>query len=781
MADYGYPLPDLRSQILSFKVAQLQNCAGRLGISKSGKKAEVQNRLLCYFGLNPVTGPGDISAAVQGKLESSARMIKDVYCHSKGLTRNPSSSPGLGGPSCTPSGDGIAMNGGGTATNSAVVAPTTVVTNGNGFHHPSSTKIKLNTKISGGIVRCLCKNSIAHSNMVQCSEPSCGVWQHADCIGEAAKSSDNTAFYCEQCRVHFADPFWKPLEQLLPVAKLKPMVGVPPIRDSYNEFHTQQGAELTVYLSGQQLSKGKSLPDSERVIASCLLLEDTVPCRLHWPRNVTMRVNRYPYRVYGRSTTSKMGINQRDEAANIASLCLAGRNTLDIQAVENGTWVILLHRVEARTVNQVKEMMRPVESVSEAVSRVKKLMHDDELSIASQVVSVIDPWSGQRMTTPARFIDASGLQAFDLDSFLSLAQRNRKWQDPTTLKNSTVRQLQVDTYIQKILACLSGAGGASLEVREIVISDQGKWRPEGSVEASPRWFSIEEEEELVKKELREFYSGDDKQAGNGGGEAPAHNTPSGRGSEGVFLSDTESDEEEELRKAASAVQKSAAQAALIGQKRKVESEPDPEVICLLSDSDDDNGPDGGAVNNNNNNNSRTATYPLPRGNPIPVHLSNPHYIASSVGGGSAGGGGGGRNPNNFGNGAQYLQGYPPKTRYPYNIQGKVPGPYPASMAAQSNAPVYYNASSGAAGGGGGGGGTFYSPQAAPPRPVWHNAPSPRGAPPPRPPPAHPRSLPASPGGASKELSQSAQQALAETLAVIHGDPTLMDKVNEDDW
>ena len=45
---------------------------------------------------------------------------------------------------------------------------------------------------------------------------------------------------------------------------------------------------------------------------------------------------------------------------------------------------------------------------------------------------------------PARFAGgASGLQAFDLDSYLSMVQRNRKWQDPTTLQNGTVEQLQV--------------------------------------------------------------------------------------------------------------------------------------------------------------------------------------------------------------------------------------------------------------------------------------------------------------------------------------------------
>jgi hypothetical protein len=776
MTDYLYPIPDLRTQILSFKVIHLQTCAGRLGISKSGKKAEVQNRLLCYFGLNPTTGPGDISPAVQGKLELSARIIKDVYYQSRGITRNPSTSPGPGGggpSSATPNGTN-GMNGAGVASTSATAAASNPLI------------VKLHTKLSPGVVvRCICKNSSYRSGMVQCSEPSCRVWQHADCVREAANNHP-TDLYCEQCRVHLADPFWKPLEQLLPVAKLKPAVGVPPIRDSYNELHAQQSTELTVYLSEQQLSKGKNLPDSERIIASCLLLEDPVACRVHWPRNVTMRVNRYPYRAYGRSATSKMGINQRDEVANIASLCLAGRNTLDIQAVENGSWLILLHRVEARTVNQVKEMMLPMESSSDAIARVKKLMHDDDLSIASQIVSLIDPWSGQRMATPARFINASGLQAFDLDSFLSLAQRNRKWQDPTTLKNSTVRQLQVDTYMKIVLSILSAGGGSGgggsgslLEVREIVINDEGKWRPEGTDEASLRWFSIEEDEELVKKELKEFYSsggggGGVKSPGGGGGGKVA-NAPNGGGgdSEGVFLSDTESDEEEELRKAAAAVMASAAVAAEAGKKRKAESQPEPEVICLLSDSDDDNG--GGGFNTVN----RSVTHPPaltgPQPGPPPQQPFQPQpFIQRADAAGPT--------ADLLRRGERYIfhnTGNPgssmPQVQRPVALL-RMPGR--GSVRPPPNYPSSHNFF-GNGGRGRGTGGVAQNQTMVP----FSRMP-PQARPPPPPPQSYfPQngSSGGGGGGAGRVLSQSAQEALEETLAAINGNPSLMDQVNQDDW
>lgn len=40
--------------------------------------------------------------------------------------------------------------------------------------------------------------------------------------------------------------------------------------------------------------------------------------------------------------------------------------------------------------------------------------------------------------TPARFADVSGLNVFDLDAFLDMAQKTYKWQCPQTMKNSSI-------------------------------------------------------------------------------------------------------------------------------------------------------------------------------------------------------------------------------------------------------------------------------------------------------------------------------------------------------
>lgn len=50
-----------------------------------------------------------------------------------------------------------------------------------------------------------------------------------------------------------------------------------------------------------------------------------------------------------------------------------------------------------------------------------------------------------------RFKPVSGLAAFDLDTFLAMTHRSRKWQCPTSGFNGTVHDVQVDAFIQRIL------------------------------------------------------------------------------------------------------------------------------------------------------------------------------------------------------------------------------------------------------------------------------------------------------------------------------------------
>jgi hypothetical protein len=57
---------------------------------------------------------------------------------------------------------------------------------------------------------------------------------------------------------------------------------------------------------------------------SCMLLDDKVPNRWHWPVCTDLKINNIPYRVYARSSNTKLGVNQRDEVANVGVLCCSG-------------------------------------------------------------------------------------------------------------------------------------------------------------------------------------------------------------------------------------------------------------------------------------------------------------------------------------------------------------------------------------------------------------------------------------------------------------------------
>jgi len=68
---------------------------------------------------------------------------------------------------------------------------------------------------------------------------------------------------------------------------------------------------------------------------ACLLLDDAVPNRIHWPRQAELRINVMVYRPYGRNSNTKLGGNARDEPANAAHRCTVGRNRISLNCVED--------------------------------------------------------------------------------------------------------------------------------------------------------------------------------------------------------------------------------------------------------------------------------------------------------------------------------------------------------------------------------------------------------------------------------------------------------------
>ena len=61
------------------------------------------------------------------------------------------------------------------------------------------------------------------------------------------------------------------------------------------------------------------------------------------------------------------------------------------------------------------------------------------------------PLSGSRIRTPARFVGVPGLTAFDLEPFLGMVKRSKKWQCPHSMRNLPVQDLMIDGYLSRVL------------------------------------------------------------------------------------------------------------------------------------------------------------------------------------------------------------------------------------------------------------------------------------------------------------------------------------------
>eukprot|EP00889_Picochlorum_renovo_P002325 jgi/Picre1/29355/NNA_004745.t1 len=198
------------------------------------------------------------------------------------------------------------------------------------------------------------------------------------------------------------------------------------------------------------------------------------------------------------------------ECAAAAGISTGGRKAeiqdrlkdyLQCCTVENFTWVVMVYIAEKQSHEDVKRLMMAPETKEEAKVRMKKLLAGDSegaIGLEQMTLSLKDPMTCTRISVPARFSNASGPQAFDLDSFLSIADLNRKWQDPTTLKNSSVKQLQEDTYVKVLLHNLASIP----DINSIEVNANGDWRPEGLEDT---WFDICQElgrDDLTKLQER---------------------------------------------------------------------------------------------------------------------------------------------------------------------------------------------------------------------------------------------------------------------------------------
>eukprot|EP00200_Dunaliella_tertiolecta_P017767 CAMPEP_0202412716 /NCGR_PEP_ID=MMETSP1128-20130828/26710_1 /ASSEMBLY_ACC=CAM_ASM_000463 /TAXON_ID=3047 /ORGANISM="Dunaliella tertiolecta, Strain CCMP1320" /LENGTH=621 /DNA_ID=CAMNT_0049018683 /DNA_START=20 /DNA_END=1882 /DNA_ORIENTATION=+ len=512
-------LPDdqtVKDHIARLRIKELSECLDRLGMKKQGRKEDLQRRLLTVIDDAGSLWNAGLQSHGMPQVEATKRVIEEVYARymvqkaSPALRLPPTRTEATSAPTAT-------ANGGNSATSSRLPQPHSnppgaparwpASNTGPRPHHPNALGFQPVQPTShtpgagpsassscapqaqagtsagvhgaaapvapGGTVRCICEQpATRHGELLSCSN--CHVYQHARCVTKPETRASAPPHMCERCRAERIDPYWEVVtSDIMPAFKLMPTG-----RNTYvgTKLEPVQNAERMFTITPSQYELFKKRPNHKLQVV-CMQLSDSVPYRCLWPLASELRVNGLLLHVYNRGAHTKPGKNQRDEPANIGVLANPSRNRITMSCSDPASYVLLLQIVRRRSTEEVKGLIRPPLPLPEAIERVKREIKssDEDIEVDHAVVSLKCPLTGARVKTPARFSEIEGLMFFDLDAFLSVAERSRKWQCPNSMRNSSVYTLQVDAFMSSILGSLQDLP----DVAEVQVSPQGQWRPVG--------------------------------------------------------------------------------------------------------------------------------------------------------------------------------------------------------------------------------------------------------------------------------------------------------------
>uniref|UniRef100_A0A5B6ZMD3 Putative E3 SUMO-protein ligase SIZ1 n=2 Tax=Davidia involucrata TaxID=16924 RepID=A0A5B6ZMD3_DAVIN len=340
--------------------------------------------------------------------------------------------------------------------------------------------IQFDTKI-----RCPCESPLLTESMVQCQDPQCYVLQHTGCVITMEEPMDavppvSPQYYCEACRIKRADPFWETVAHPLLPVKLTttntPVNGGRPVQHVERLFHlTRADRDLL-------------LRTEYDVQVYCILLNDKVPFRMHWPQYPDLQVNGKTVQTINRPGSQLLGANGRDDGPLIKAYVSDGVNKISLTRRDARIFCLGVRIVKRLTAEQVLNLIfkQPNgEQFEDALGRVRRCIgggselenadSDSDLEVVSDSVTVNlrCPMSGSRIKVAARFKPCSHMGCFDLETFVELNQRARKWQCPICLRNYSLENIIIDPYFNCITTKMHCCGE---DVTEIEVKPDGIWR-----------------------------------------------------------------------------------------------------------------------------------------------------------------------------------------------------------------------------------------------------------------------------------------------------------------
>ena len=278
---------------------------------------------------------------------------------------------------------------------------------------------------------------------IQCSL--CGVFQHCDCIKNANKM---VKYICPTCQLKHSDLFQKILYYILPPSLFKYKSNKKVYSTSYSFI-----IDFSFYKSFEKLNE----KDDVYIIFKSLKLEEK-GFSFHWPLNSKIVIN------------NKTVLNLQDQGPKTKldrPIVFSFKNSIDkniindanifpydgiILEIENYFKDLRVNRLEIIIENAKNESSHPsyiisvyfceiIKNVKDVISGIQTISNiknlntllnkSINLSVLHEKVPLIDIYTkSDRIVLPARGFDCMHLPVFDLETFLIMNRRNKKFECP---------------------------------------------------------------------------------------------------------------------------------------------------------------------------------------------------------------------------------------------------------------------------------------------------------------------------------------------------------------
>eukprot|EP00210_Caulerpa_lentillifera_P002192 g2106.t1 len=335
---------------------------------------------------------------------------------------------------------------------------------------------------------CICRNSLLSLNnmteqVLHCVNPACRRVEHFHCVfPNEVLSWPIEQHHCIKCRMDFADPFWRSVtgpQDIIPPTFVKPIIDAKKFTSKGKNGENFQAIERQFLISRSDLDKIRA--HTQKILVVCMQLGDEVQFRYHWPKHCTLTVNQQQFRVYSRHGENSITKGQRDDPFSIGPLVHVGTNKILLNCYDSQSYVICVRVVEQTAKSTVYNMIHSSETLSAAIHRIKRIVGsqlsccdlDDEVQATTLVMSLKCPFSSTRIQIPGRLLNVDSLECvFDLNAFLKMVEKTRKWACPHTLQASSIHYLAKDTWLEAILNTLKNFP----EIDQIEVNAEAKWR-----------------------------------------------------------------------------------------------------------------------------------------------------------------------------------------------------------------------------------------------------------------------------------------------------------------